>query len=394
MASQKQRKFATAAVQGGRLPDDGTGSHVTPIYPTSTFLLGSLDRGERLFSGEEAGFIYTRLTNPTVSALETQMAELEGAEASVAFASGMGAITSVIFSLLRSGDEIVFLGPLYGGTRGMFEDVLPRFGITTRAATVDTLEEALTDRTKLIYGETPTNPTLRLHDFTKVAEIAQQHGVLTAFDNTFASPALSQPIRHGIDLVLHSATKYLGGHGDLIAGIVSGSEELLTEIRMEGLRHFGAVIDPHTAWLVLRGIKTLHVRMQRHSENAAKVAEALDGHPALSHVHYPGLPHHPEHELAKKQLAAFGGMVSIEFAGGREAAAKFLEATEIFDNAVSLGDVSSLASHPASTTHQLLTTELLEREHITPSLVRLSVGIEDVDDLIADLRGALDAVIS
>lgn len=385
------RKFATAAVHGGRLPNDGTGTHVTPIYPTSTFLLGSLDRGERLFAGDEPGYIYTRLTNPTVGALEAQMAELEGAEAAIAFASGMGAISTMIFSLLQSGDEIIFLGPLYGGTRGMFEDVLPRFGITSKSATVDTLEQAIGPNTRLIYGESPTNPTLRLHDYRKVASIAKARGVLTAFDNTFASPALSQPITHGIDMVLHSATKYLGGHGDLIAGVLSGSEELLTQIRMEGLRHFGAVIDPHTAWLVLRGLKTLHLRMAKHSENAKKVAEALAGHEKLSAVHYPGLPSHPEHELAKEQLADFGGMVSIEFAGGREAAARFLDATEIFENAVSLGDVSSLASHPASTTHQLLTGEVLASEHITPALVRLSVGVEDANDLISDLLRALDA---
>lgn len=385
------RKFATAAVHGGRLPNDGTGTHVTPIYPTSTFLLGSLDRGERLFAGDEPGFIYTRLTNPTVGALEAQMAELEGAEAAIAFASGMGAISTMIFSLLKSGDEIIFLGPLYGGTRGMFEDVLPRFGITSKSATVDTLKQAIGPNTRLIYGESPTNPTLRLHDYRKVASIAKEHGVLTAFDNTFASPALSQPITHGIDMVLHSATKYLGGHGDLIAGVLSGSDELLTHIRMEGLRHFGAVIDPHTAWLVLRGLKTLHLRMAKHSENAKKVAEALAGHEKLSAVHYPGLPSHPEHELAKEQLADFGGMVSIEFAGGREAAARFLDATEIFENAVSLGDVSSLASHPASTTHQLLTGEVLASEHITPALVRLSVGVEDASDLISDLLRALDA---
>lgn len=384
------RKFATAAVHGGRLPNDGTGAHVTPIYPTSTFLLGSLDRGERLFAGDEAGFIYTRLTNPTVSALETQMAELEGAEAAVAFASGMGAISTMIFSLLKSGDEIIFLGPLYGGTRGMFEDVLPRFGITSKSATVDTLESAIGPNTRLIYGESPTNPTLRLHDYRKVAEIAKAHGVLTAFDNTFASPALSRPIEYGIDMVLHSATKYLGGHGDLIAGVLSGSEELLTTIRMEGLRHFGAVIDPHTAWLVLRGLKTLHLRMAKHSENAMKVAQALQGHEKLSAVYYPGLPNHPEHELAKQQMASFGGMVSIEFTGGREAAARFLDATNIFENAVSLGDVSSLASHPASTTHQLLTGEVLASEHITPALVRLSVGVEDATDLISDLLSALD----
>lgn len=385
------RKFATAAVHGGRLPNDGTGTHVTPIYPTSTFLLGSLDRGERLFAGDEPGYIYTRLTNPTVGALEAQMAELEGAEAAIAFASGMGAISTMIFSLLQSGDEIIFLGPLYGGTRGMFEDVLPRFGITSKSATVDTLEQAIGPNTRLIYGESPTNPTLRLHDYRKVASIAKARGVLTAFDNTFASPALSQPITHGIDMVLHSATKYLGGHGDLIAGVLSGSEGLLTQIRMEGLRHFGAVIDPHTAWLVLRGLKTLHLRMAKHSENAKKVAEALAGHEKLSAVHYPGLPSHPEHELAKEQLADFGGMVSIEFAGGREAAARFLDATEIFENAVSLGDVSSLASHPASTTHQLLTGEVLASEHITPALVRLSVGVEDANDLISDLLRALDA---
>ena len=385
------RKFATAAVHGGRLPSDGTGTHVTPIYPTSTFLLGSLDRGERLFAGDEAGYIYTRLTNPTVSALETQMAELEGAEAAIAFASGMGAISTMIFSLLGSGDEIIFLGPLYGGTRGMFEDVLPRLGITSKSATVATLESAIGPNTRLIYGESPTNPTLRLHDYRKVAEIAQAHGILTAFDNTFASPALSRPIEYGIDMVLHSATKYLGGHGDLIAGVLSGSAELLTHIRMEGLRHFGAVIDPHTAWLVLRGLKTLHLRMAKHSENAMKVAQALAGHEKLSAVYYPGLANHPEHELAKEQMADFGGMVSIEFAGGREAAAKFLDATEIFENAVSLGDVSSLASHPASTTHQLLTGEVLASEHITPALVRLSVGVEDADDLISDLLHALDA---
>ncbi|HRN18069.1 MAG: PLP-dependent aspartate aminotransferase family protein [Trueperaceae bacterium] len=382
------RGFATRAVRAGQHADPLTKAHATPIYQTSTFVLGDMARGAAIFAGEAEGNVYSRIGNPTVRAVEEKVAALEGAEEGVAFASGMGAISAAFLSLLKQGDEVLLLGPLYGGTRGMLTDLLPRFGVTSRAVDDAELEAAVGPNTRMIYVESPTNPDLRVHDLSLVGRVAATHGLISVADNTFATPYLTRPIEHGIDIVVHSATKYLGGHGDLLGGVMVGPAELLHEVRMEGLRHLGAALDPQAAYLLLRGMRTLHLRMEAHCSNARAVAEALRGRPGVSRVHYPGFEDHPGHAVAAGQMSDFGGMVSLELEGGLPAAAAFLESLRLFDHAVSLGDVASLACHPASTTHQLLPQELLAAEGVTDGLVRLSVGIEAAEDLVADVLRA------
>lgn len=385
-------KIRTRAVHAGHHPDRETGAHVVPIYSTSTFAYGSFARGERLFAGEEPGYIYGRIGNPTVRAFEEKLASLEGAEDAVAFASGMAAISALCNTLLAPGDEIVYLAPLYGGTEGYFLETLTRFGVrVTGGKSVEELPELISPATRLIYLETPTNPTLRIYDLEAVARIARARGVLSVVDNTFATPYLTRPLEHGIEVVLHSATKYLGGHGDCLAGVLAGPKELMEHIRTEGLRHIGAALGAFEAYLMLRGLKTLPLRMEAHCEGAARVAEYLSAHPAVQRVHYPGLSAHPGHEVAKRQMQGFGGLVSLELES-KQAAALFLDSLKLFTQAVSLGDVESLATHPASTTHQLLPPEVRQAHGVSDALVRLSVGIEDPQDLIADLEQALDQV--
>ncbi len=385
--------FATRAVRAGQEPDAATHAHATPIVQTSTFVLGDLERGERLFSGEERGDVYSRIDNPTVRALEAKLASLEGAEGAVAFGSGMGAIAATFLSLLRAGDEVLFLGPLYGGTRGLLGELLPRFGVTARRVDDDTLDDAVGPATRMLYVESPTNPTLAIHDLDLVGLVARRHGLLAVADTTFATPALTRGLEHGLDLVIHSATKYLSGHGDVLAGVVAGRSELLEAIRMEGLRHVGATLTPLAAYLVLRGMRTLHLRMRAHCDNARAVAHALRGAPGVRHVHWPGFADHPRHDVAMRQMADFGGMVAVDLEGGRAAAATFLGALRLFDDAVSLGDVASLACHPASTTHQLLSPDVLRQDGVHEGLVRLSVGVEDGGDLVADVLQAAAAAV-
>ncbi len=389
--SNGKAQFATRAVHSDT-PDPGTGAHITPIYQTSTYAYGSFDRGAGLFDRSEQGFVYSRVGNPTTHKLELVMADLEGAEAAVAFSSGMAAISALTVSVLSSGDHVLVLGPLYGGTESLFEDTLARFGITSSHVTEAELEEALARGAAMLYLETPTNPTLQIRDLARIGRLAREHGVLSVADNTFSTPWLTRPLEHGIDVVVHSGTKYLGGHGDAMGGIVAGSTELMGQVRLEGLRHFGGTPGPLESHLFLRGIKTLPIRMERHCENAAALAGVLESHPAVARVHYPGLRSHPGHEVAARQMKAFGGMVSIELRGGRDAARTFLDSLRVFTQAVSLGDVASLATHPATTTHSVVPVEVRERLGVSESLVRLSVGIEDVRDLEGDLARALGAV--
>lgn len=383
-------KLKTRAVHAGHRPDSATGAHVVPIYSTSTFAYGSFARGEGLFAGEVPGYIYGRIGNPTVRAFEEKLASLEGAQDAVAFASGMAAISALCYTLLTPGDEIVYLAPLYGGTEGFFLHTLTRSGVrVTDAGSLENLPQVLSGSTKMVYLETPTNPTLRIYDLAAVAQIARARGILSVVDNTFATPCLTRPLEHGIDLVLHSATKYLGGHGDCLAGVLAGPKELMEAVRAEGLRHIGGALGAFEGYLMLRGLKTLPLRIEAHCAGAANVAEYLSRHPAVRRVHYPGLPSHPGHEVARRQMEGFGGLVSLELES-RQAAAIFLDGLKLFTQAVSLGDVESLATHPASTTHQLLPPEIRKRHGVTDSLVRLSVGIEDPEDLIADLEQALN----
>lgn len=386
------KHFKTRAVHAGQQPEKLIGAHATPIYSTSTFAYGTFARGQRLFAGEEAGYVYGRVGNPTVRAFEEKLASLEQAEDAVAFGSGMAAVSALMNTLLAPGDEIVYLGPLYGGTEGYFLETLQKFGIkVTDGGSVETLKAALSPVTKLIYFETPTNPTLRIYDLAEVAKIAQSNRVLTVLDNTFATPYLTRPLEYGIDIVLHSATKYLGGHGDALAGIIAGSKEIIDAIRSEGLRHLGGTLGAFEAYLMLRGLKTLPLRMEAHCKGAEQIAKYLANHPTVKQVYYPGLTIHQGHDVAKKQMQMFGGLVSFEL-GSKEDAVRFLDNLTVFTQAVSLGDVESLATHPASTTHQLLPPEIRMRHSVSDCLVRLSIGIEDPQDLLEDLERALETV--
>ena len=386
------KRFRTRALHVGSRPDPTTGAHVTPVYRTSTFAYGSFDRGARMFAGEEPGYVYTRIGNPTVRVFEEKLADLEGAEDAVAFSSGMAAIAALAFTFLKPGDELAFLGPLYGGTEGLFLETLVRFGLKVRDVGDRPESEWIGPETRMLYVETPTNPTLRIHDLERVGALGRERGVLTVADNTFATPYLTRPLEFGLDLVVHSATKYLSGHGDVIGGVAAGRAEAMEELRMHGLRHVGGAMSPADAFLFMRGVKTLALRMEAHCDGAEAVAAYLAGHPAVARVHYPGLPQHPGHEIAARQMDRYGGMVALELHGGQEAARVFLDGLELFTQAVSLGDVESLATHPASTTHELIPPEVRERQGVTPGLVRLSVGIEDPRDLIEDLEQALERV--
>jgi len=381
----------TRAVHAGQHPDPGTGAIATPINQTTAFGYGTLEQGAAIFAGEAPGYRYSRFANPTVAALEAKMADLEGAQAAVAFSSGTAATSSVLLGLLNPGDEIAFLGPLYGGTEGLFRSLGERFGIRVVDATQQGLAASLTPATRMVWVETLTNPSLRLHDLAEVAAIAKARGVLTVADNTFCTPCLARPLEHGIDLAMHSMTKYLGGHGDATGGIVAGSVALVASVRKTGLGHVGGNLSPQEAFLFLRGIKTLPLRMAAHCEGAAAVAHFLAGHPAVRVVHYPGLSSHPQHALARRLLqGGFGGMVAFELVRNeRSAAAAVLNQLQLFTQAVSLGDVDSLACHPASTTHSFVTAQARAQNGITEGLIRLSVGIEHPDDLIADLEQAL-----
>lgn len=381
----------TRAVHAGQHPDPGTGAIATPISQTTAFGYGTLEHGAAIFAGEAPGYRYSRFANPTVAALEAKMADLEGAQAAVAFSSGTAATSSVLLGLLNPGDEIAFLGPLYGGTEGLFRAVGERFGIRVVDATQQGLAASLTPATRMVWVETLTNPSLRLHDLAEVAAIAKARGVLTVADNTFCTPCLVRPLAYGIDLAMHSMTKYLGGHGDATGGIVAGSAALIAPVRKTGLGHVGGNLSPQEAFLFLRGIKTLPLRMAAHCEGAAAVAHFLAGHPAVRVVHYPGLASHPQHALARRLLqGGFGGMVAFELVRNeRSAAAAVLNRLELFTQAVSLGDVDSLACHPASTTHSFVTAAVRAQNGITEGLIRLSVGIEHPDDLMADLEHAL-----
>jgi methionine-gamma-lyase len=384
--------FRTRAVHAGN-QKDFTGAHIAPIYQTSTFGYGNFERGARLFSGEENGYIYSRIGNPTVRSLELKLADLEASEDAIAFSSGMAAISALVLTVLKPGDELIYMGPLYGGTEGFFLEVLTRYGIVIlEAETTAELEARISSRCKMVYLETPTNPTLKITDLRGVARVAHLHGALAVTDNTFCTPYLTRPLEFGFDVVIHSMTKYLGGHGDALGGVLAGSSDLMMRVRMEGLRHLGGCLGPQEAYLFLRGIKTLALRMEAHCDGAEKITHHLLGKPGIKHVFYPGLETHPGHDIAKRQMRRFGGMISLELEGGRKAAQVFLDSLELFTQAVSLGDVESLASHPASTTHQLLTPELRAKEGVTDGLVRLSVGIEDAEDLIADLERALNRV--
>lgn len=386
--------FATRAIHHGYDPFAYHGALNPPVFLTSTYGFESSAVGSERFAGNEPGYIYSRVGNPTVSVLESRLAELEGGEAGLATASGMGALTSVLWSLLKSGDEIVADKTLYGCTFSLLEHQLVHFGIRTHFADLTdptNLKEALTPATRLIVLETPSNPNMRLVDIAAVAEISRKADALLLVDNTYCTPYLQRPIELGADIVIHSATKYLGGHGDLIAGAVVANREHVDLFRFTGVKDMtGAVMNALDAFLILRGLKSLHVRMDRHCETALRLAHDLEAHRAVERVYYPGLDSHPQKKLAERQMKAPGGMIALELKGGLEAGRAFMDKLRLATRAVSLGDAETLIQHPASMTHASYNSDERIRHGFTDGLIRLSVGLEDYDDLRTDLTRALN----
>jgi methionine-gamma-lyase len=388
--SRNSWKSATAAIHAG-MERHGIGTEVgLPISRTSNFTFRNTEEMKLWAEGKSKAYIYTRYGNPTLSVVETKLAALEGGEAAVVTASGMAAISSALLSHLGTGDEVIASTQLYGGTYRLMRDTLPRLGIRVRHVECDLagIERMVTPLTRVLYVESPTNPTLRLVDLEKAAGSARQHGLVSMMDNTFATPLLQKPLGLGFDLVLHSATKYLAGHSDVIAGAAVGSRERIKEVR-QAVIHLGGSMDPEAGFLLDRGIKSLGVRMPRHCENAMAVARFLEKHPKVARVHYPGLKSHPDHALARRQMRGFGGMMAFDLKGGLGAARRFCDRVSLFLLAASLGGVESLVILPAYTSHYNMSAEELKAAGVTPGTVRVSVGLEDADDLIADLRQAL-----
>ncbi|WP_422417636.1 methionine gamma-lyase [Pseudomonas sp. GZD-222] len=393
--STKDSGFATRAIHHGYDPLANQGSLVPPVYQTATFAFPTVEYGAACFAGEEGGHFYTRISNPTLALLEERMASLEGGEAGLALASGMGAITATLWTLLRPGDEVLVGRTLYGCTFAFLHHGIGEFGVKVRHVDMTDLqavEAAISAQTKVIYFETPANPNMQMVDIAALAALAHQRDITVVVDNTYCTPYLQRPLELGADLVVHSATKYLSGHGDITAGLVVGRKALVGRIRLEGLKDMtGAVMSPQDAALLMRGMKTLNLRMERHCSNAQVVAEYLEQHPAVELINYPGLPGFPQYELAQRQMRLPGGMIAFELKGGISAGRRFMNALQLFSRAVSLGDAESLAQHPASMTHSSYTPEERAQYGISEGLVRLSVGLEDIDDLLADIEQALKA---
>jgi methionine-gamma-lyase len=383
-------KFRTLSIHAGQQPDPSTGALATPVYFTSTFSYGTAEEGQARFSGQNPGYIYSRFANPTTAALEQKLAALEGADEALVVASGMAAVSAIMYALTNAGDEVAFIDPVYGGTDAFLRNTLTRAGVTlSRYSSDKDFAERVKPNTKVVLFEPITNPTLKVIDSRIVVEAARKVGALVICDNTFLTPYLFRPLEIGADIVMHSGTKYLSGHGDIIAGIVAGRSELMQKIRTVALKHIGSPIGPQEAYLLQRGVKTLTLRMDAHIENARKVADFLAAHPKVAKVYYPGHASHPGHQAVADTATGFGGMVAVDIEGGFAKAAVFLNQLQLFAQAVSLGDVESLACHPASTTHAAMTAEDRQRAGVSENLVRLSIGVEDADDLIADLAQAL-----
>ena len=391
--SNNSKNFATRAIHHGYDPQSEHGALTPPLHLTSTFAFDSAEHGGEMFQGERAGYIYSRISNPTLDLLEQRIANLEGGEAALANSSGMGSITSVMWTFLRPGDEIIVDKTLYGCTFAYMHHGLEKFDIIVTHVDLtnpDNLTQAMGARTKIVYFETPANPNMRLVDISAVSKIAKAGGARTVVDNTYATPLLTRPIELGADIVVHSATKYLGGHGDVIAGLVVGNLEDITQIRMEGMKDMtGSIMAPFNAMLIMRGLKTLELRMQRHCENANIVAKQLEAHPFVEKVYFPGLESFDQHELAKKQMADFGGMIAFEVHGGMEGGISTMNRLNMIQRAVSLGDAETLIQHPASMTHSTYTPEERAIHGISEGLIRLSIGLEYVDDILEDLMNAL-----
>ncbi len=394
MKKDKEYSYETMCVHAG-FHDNEVGAVTTPIYQTSTFKFEDVDHGARLFKGEQEGYIYTRMKNPTIEALEECISALEGGAKALGCASGMAALHTLFSEVLTAGDHVICSESVYGPTSTLLSKVHSRYNIEydfVDTSDLEAIKSALKPNTKLINIETPGNPTLVISDIEAIANIAHEHGAKIAVDNTFMSPVFQQPFKYGADYVIHSLTKFLNGHADVVGGIlVLKNEEEFPYFRSL-LNHIGGVIDPFNAYLVQRGIKTLKLRMERHSQNAQKVAEYLDSHPKVEWVVFPGLESHPQYVVGKKQMLSPGGMISFELKGGIEAGKILMNNVEIWTLAVSLGGVESLIQHPASMTHAIMSKEVREHAKITDGLVRTSVGIEDHEELIKGLEAGLEKI--
>jgi methionine-gamma-lyase len=381
---------ATRAIHSGEAGHGSNGPVTAPIVRSSTFTFASTAEMKRWAEGKSKAYIYTRYGNPTLEVAEAKIAALEGGEAALVTASGMAAISSALLGVLSAGDELIATRQLYGGSYRLLRDVLPRLGIVVRYVENDLggMEQLVGPRTRALYVETPTNPTLRLVDLRKAAALARRHKLVSLIDNTFASPLLQNPLAFGFDLVVHSATKYLGGHSDLIAGAVAGSRQWVDRARQMVI-HLGGSMDPGAAFLLNRGLKTLAVRVERQCQTAMAVARFLECHPRVARVHYPGLKSHPDHELARRQMKGFGAMLAFDLKGGLSVARGFCDRVGLFKLAVSLGGTESLVVLPIYTTHYRMSREELAAAGVTPGTVRVSIGLEDAADLLDDLRRAL-----
>ncbi|MET3575522.1 O-acetylhomoserine aminocarboxypropyltransferase/cysteine synthase family protein [Bhargavaea ullalensis] len=426
MTNNQPFKPETILVHGGQQPDPATGAIAVPVYRTTAYAFRDTEHAQNLFALKEPGNIYSRIMNPTVDAFEKRVAELEGGTAAVALSSGMAAIAFSILNVAQAGDEIVAAANLYGGTYNLFAVTLPRYGIEVKfvdSTDPENFRAAITDKTKALYGEIIGNPSLNVLDVEAVADIAHENGVPLIIDSTFASPYGSNPIEFGADVVVHSATKWIGGHGTAIGGIAVDAGKFdwtqgrfpgytepdetyhglrygidtpdaafATRLRVQLLRDFGPCLSPDNAFIFLQGLETLHLRVQRHNENAEKVAKWLQDHPSVEWVQYNGLEDHPSYELSKKYLKnGAGSVVVFGIKGGREAGRRLIDGVKLFSHVANVGDARSLIIHPASTTHQQLSAEDLEKTGTSEELVRLSIGLENVDDIIADLKQAIEA---
>lgn len=388
----KKQHFATKAIHAGYDSKEMKGSVAIPLFQTSSFQFESAEHGERNFRGEDDGFIYTRIGNPTIKVLEERIAELESAESGLAFGSGMGAISAVLIALTKANDHILASSGLYGSSFSLLKMFEEKYNMTFSLSdfhSEDEIRSKIKPETSCIYIETPINPTMKLIDLELVADVAKEYDIPVVVDNTFSSPYLQRPIEHGCDIVVHSATKYINGHGDVIAGLAAGNKTLIEQIRSTTLKDMGPIISPFDAWLLLRGLKTLPVRMDRHSDNAEYMVNKLKEHPKVTNVYYPTLD---ESGIYEKQMSRGGGVISFEIKGDKKTAQQLLNNVSLINLAVSLGDTESLIEHPASMTHAVIPEEERNLMEISDTLIRLSVGLEDVRDIWEDLSTALNKI--
>ena len=395
MDEQEYKTMETKVIHAGQEPDPLFGGVSVPIYQSSTFAFQNAEQGAARFAGREKGYIYTRIANPTIKALEDSVASLENGYGGIATSSGMSAISTVLFGLLEKGSHLISTASVYGATRVMVENILSRFDVVadfTDTSKIDNIRRLIRSETKLLFIETPANPTLVLTDIAACAQLARENNLLLVVDNTFASPIIQNPLDLGADIVIHSVTKFLNGHSDVVGGVIVPREESIYQQLRKIMPLLGGNMDPHQAWLVLRGIKTLALRVEKSQENAFKLAQFLANHPQVAWVNYPGLKSHPQHDLARRQMRGFGAMICFGLKGGYEAGKKMINSVKIATLAVSLGGVESLIQHPASMTHAGVPQKEKEQAGITDDLIRLSVGCEGFEDLKADLEQALSQV--